>query len=198
LKLKVGDTLILATHNLGKLEEIKSLLSPYGLNIDSSGNLDIEEPEETEDTFAGNALLKARYTAIRTGHISLADDSGLAVPALDGLPGIYSARWGGPERDFAMACEKVNHLLEDKPRDAYFVCVLAVAWPDGTAQIFKGQSYGQLIWPTRGEKGFGYDSMFVPLGDTRTYAQMTKAEKGQTSHRVKAFDVFKKSLLRAI
>ncbi len=196
MKLRIGDTLILATHNTGKLKEIQTLLSSCGLNIDSSGNLDIEEPEETEDTFAGNALLKARYTATRTGHVSLADDSGLVIPSLNGLPGIYSARWGGPERDFAMACDKVNHLLEDKPRDAYFVCVLAVVWPDGTDKIFKGQSHGQLVWPTRGESGFGYDSMFVPTGDTRTYAQMTPLEKSQTSHRTQAFQLFKKSLLR--
>ncbi len=196
MKLKVGDTLILATHNSGKLKEIQALLSPYRLNIDSSGNLGIEEPEETENTFAGNALLKAEYTATRTGHVSLADDSGLAVHSLDGLPGVYSALWGGPDRDFSMACDKVNRLLGGKPRDATFVCVLAVVWPDGTSKIFKGQSNGQLVWPTRGESGFGYDSMFVPKGDTRTYAQMTPIEKTQTSHRTRAFQLFKKSLLR--
>lgn len=196
MKLKVGDTVILATHNVGKLKEIQTLLSPYGLNIDSAGNLDIEEPAETENTFAGNALLKAEYTATRTGHVSLADDSGLVVHSLDGLPGVYSARWGGADRDFSMACEKVNRLLGDKPRDATFVCVLAVVWPDGTSKIFKGQSHGQLVWPTRGERGFGYDSMFVPRGDTRTYAQMTPIEKTQTSHRAQAFQLFKKSLLR--
>ena len=195
MKLKVGDTLILATHNSGKLKEIQHMLSPYGLNIDSSGSLDIEEPEETESTFAGNALLKARYTATKTGYVSLADDSGLVVPSLDGLPGIYSARWGGAERDFTMACEKVNSLLEDKPRDAYFVCVLAIAWPDGTERTFEGQSHGQLIWPTQGKSGFGYDSMFVPSGDTRTYAQMTPLKKAQISHRTKAFKLFKESLL---
>lgn len=196
MKLKIGDTLILATHNPGKLKEIQTLLSPYGLNVDSSGKLGLEEPEETESTFAGNALLKAHYTATRTGHIALADDSGLSVPALDGLPGIYSARWGGPERNFSMACDKIHRLLEDKPRDAEFVCVLAIAWPDGTSKIFKGQSHGQLVWPTRGEGGFGYDSMFVPSGDTRTYAQMTSAEKAKTSHRARAFQLFEDSLLR--
>ena len=196
MKLKVGDTLILATHNPGKLKEIQTLLFPYGLNINSAGNLDIEEPEETEDTFVGNALLKAEYTATRTGHASLADDSGLMVHSLNGLPGVYSALWGGPERDFSMACDKVNSLLEDKPRDATFVCVLAVVWPDGTSRVFKGQSHGQLVWPTRGESGFGYDSMFVPTGDTRTYAQMTPTEKTQTSHRARAFKLFKESLLR--
>jgi XTP/dITP diphosphohydrolase len=195
LKLKIGDTLILATHNSGKLQEIQALLSPYGLNVNSSGELGLEEPEETESTFAGNALLKAHYTATRTGQIALADDSGLSVSALDGLPGIYSARWGGPERNFSMACDKIHRLLEDKPRDAEFVCVLAVAWPDGTSKVFKGQSHGHLIWPTRGEGGFGYDSMFVPLGDTRTYAQMTPMEKARTSHRARAFQLFKESLL---
>lgn len=198
MKIKAGETLIIATHNQHKLDEIKTLLSPYALNIDSSGNINIEEPDETEDTFSGNALLKARYTASRTGHIALADDSGLSVPALDGLPGVHSALWGGPDRDFAMACEKVNYLLGDKPRKSYFVCVLAVVWPDGSAKIFKGQSHGTLVWPLRGKLGFGYDSMFVPKGDTRTYAEMTESEKSQTSHRAKAFNLFKKSVLEPI
>ncbi len=196
LKFKTGDTLILATHNQGKLEEIKTLLSPYGLQINSSGSLSIEEPEETENTFEGNALLKAKYTAEKTGHVSLADDSGLVVPALNGMPGIYSARWAGPERDFAIAHKKINDLLGDQPRDAYFICVLAVAWPDGSSKIFEGQSQGELVWPTRGDGGFGYDSMFVPSGDTRTYAQMTRIEKSQTSHRTKAFELFQETLLR--
>ena len=195
MELRTGDTLILATHNQGKLEEIQTLLSPYELNINSSGNLSIAEPEETEDTFEGNALLKAKHTAVKTGHISLADDSGLVVPALDGMPGIYSARWAGPERNFAAAREKVNTLLEDKPRNAYFVCVLAITWPDGSSKVFEGQSHGEIVWPTRGECGFGYDSMFVPSGDTRTYAQMTKIEKAQTSHRAKAFKLFRETLL---
>ncbi len=198
MKLKIDDTLVIATHNHSKLEEIKVLLEPYQLNIKSSESLDVAEPDETETTFAGNALLKARYTANKTGYVSLADDSGLSVPALDGMPGIYSARWGGPERDFQMACEKVNHRLGDKPRKAYFICVLAVVWPDGSAKIFKGQTQGQLVWPTRGEKKFGYDSMFVPNGDTRTYGEMTIAEKSLTSHRTKAFALFKRSLLPMI
>jgi len=198
LQLKAGDTLILATHNTGKLEEIQTLLSPYGLHINCSGNLNIKEPEETEDTFEGNALLKARYTAEKTGHVSLADDSGLVVPALGGMPGIYSARWAGPDRNFAAAREKVHALLGDKPRDAYFVCVLAVAWPDGSSKIFKAESHGTLTWPARGENGFGYDSMFIPLNDTRTYGEMTKVEKAQTSHRVKAFKMFEQELLGRI
>ncbi|MCX7352220.1 MAG: RdgB/HAM1 family non-canonical purine NTP pyrophosphatase [Proteobacteria bacterium] len=197
LKLKRGDTLILATHNQGKLEEFKTLLSLYDLNINSSGNLGIEEPEETENTFEGNALLKAKYTAEKTGHISLADDSGLVVPALDGMPGVYSARWAGPERDFAIAHKKINDLLENKPRDAYFTCVLAVALPDGSSKIFEGQSHGELVWPTRGDGGFGYDSMFVPAGDSRTYAQMTRIEKSKSSHRTKAFKLFQETLLGA-
>ena len=190
MKLKRGDTLILASHNQGKLEEFKTFLSLYDLNINSSGNLGIEEPEETENTFEGNALLKAKYTAEKTGHISIADDSGLVVPALDGMPGIYSARWAGPERDFAIAHKKINDLLDDKPRDAYFTCVLAVVW-------LEGQSHGQLVWPTRGDGGFGYDSMFVPCGDTRTYAQMTRIEKSKLSHRAKAFKLFQETLLGA-
>ncbi len=195
MRLKAGDTLILATHNQGKLEEIQTLLSPYSLLINSSGNLNIEEPEETEDTFEGNALLKARYTVDKTRHISLADDSGLVVPALDGLPGIYSARWAGPDRDFAIAREKIHTLLGDEPRNAYFVCVLVVAWPDGTSKVFKAESHGTLTWPARGENGFGYDPIFVPLGDTRTYAQMTKSEKFRTSARAKAFKLFENEML---
>lgn len=197
MKLKRGDTLILASHNQGKLEEFKTLLSLYDLNINSSGNLGIEEPEETENTFEGNALLKAKYTAEKTGHISIADDSGLVVPALDGMPGIYSARWAGPERDFAIAHKKINDLLDDKPRDAYFTCLLAVVWPYGSSKIFEGQSHGQLVWPTRGDGGFGYDSMFVPSGDTRTYAQMTRVEKSKSSHRAKAFKLFQETFLGA-
>ena len=195
LKLKTGDTLILATHNQGKLEEIQALLSPYGLNINSSGNLGIEEPEETENTFEGNALLKAKYTAVKTGQISLADDSGLVVPALDGMPGIYSARWAGPERNFAAAREKVHDLLEDKPRNAYFICVLAIALPDGSSKIFEGQSHGVLTWPAKGENGFGYDPIFIPSGDTRTHAQMTKSEKLRTSARAKAFKLLQETIL---
>jgi XTP/dITP diphosphohydrolase len=195
LRLKAGDAIVLATHNQGKLEEIKTLLSPYGLHINSSGNLNIDEPEETENSFEGNALLKAKYTTNKTGHISLADDSGLVVPALDGMPGVYSARWAGAERNFDKACQKVHHLLGDKSREAYFECVLAVTWPDGLSKIFKGRSQGHLVWPTRGDNGFGYDSMFIPLGDTRTYAQMTKLEKTQTSHRANAFKLFEKLLL---
>ena len=119
------------------------------------------------------------------------------MPALDGMPGIYSARWAGPERDFAIAHKKINDLLDDKPRDAYFTCVLAVVWPDGSSKIFEGQSHGQLVWPTRGDGGFGYDSMFVPCGDTRTYAQMTRIEKSKLSHRAKAFKLFQETLLGA-
>lgn len=195
MQLKAGDTLVLATHNQGKIEEIQTLLSPYGLLVKSSADLNLEEPEETESTLAGNALLKARYTTNETGHISLADDSGLVVPALDGMPGVYSARWAGTERNFDKACEKVHQLLGNKSREAYFECVLAVAWPDGLSKIFKGQSHGHLVWPTRGDNGFCYDSMFIPSGDIRTYAQMTKLEKAQTSHRADAFKLFEKVLL---
>lgn len=195
MQLKAGDTLILATHNLGKLEEIKTLLSPYGLLINHSGNLGLNDPEETEDTFEGNALLKAKYTANKTNHVSLADDSGLVVSSLNGMPGVYSARWAGDDRNFSNACEKIHLLLKDKPRDAYFECVLAVAWPNGATMTFKGQSHGHLIWPIRGENGFGYDPMFVPLGDTRTYGEMTKPEKLTTSARAKAFKMFEQELL---
>ncbi len=197
MKLKSGDTLILATHNPGKLSEISALLSPYGLLIGSSGNLGLEEPEETEDTFSGNALLKARFVSSKTGHIALADDSGLVVPALNGQPGVYSARWGGIEKNQQLANKKVIDLLQDKPRNAHFVCFLAIVWPNGDEMTFEGKSHGFLTWPERGELGFGFDPIFIPNGDSRTYGEMTKLEKSQTSHRSQAFAKFKDQLLNA-
>ncbi len=194
MKLKAGDTIILATHNPGKLREITQALSPCGLSIDSAGNLGLADPEETEATFAGNALLKARHVVNQTGQIALADDSGLVVPSLDGLPGIHSARWGGPTRNHNIANAKVHTLLAAKPREAYFICVLAVVFPNGDACTFEGRCDGRLTWPTRGEMGFGYDGMFIPEGETRTFAEMTGAEKSTISHRTKAFELFKESL----
>lgn len=197
MKLHAGDKLVIATHNQGKLREISELLGRFDLLFDSSGNLGLEEPEETEKTFKGNALLKARFVASSTGLIALADDSGLVVPALDGQPGVDTAYWGGSSRNYVLAMKKVHDLLDNKPRDAHFVCVLAIVWPDGKETLFEGKAFGTLTWPIRGNLGHGYDPMFIPKGDTRTYAEMNIHEKNQTSARGKAFELLKKELLDA-
>jgi len=197
VKINSGDTVIIATHNQGKLKEITQALAGYGLKVDSAGNLGLEAPDETADTFEGNALLKARYLTTHLGQIAIADDSGLVVPALDGLPGIHSARWGGIESDFAKAGTKVQNLLEGKARDAYFVCVLAVVFPNNAQRTFEGRCYGSLTWPMRGTMGFGYDAMFIPEGETRTFGEMLPLEKAKISHRTKAFALLKQELLGA-
>lgn len=197
MRLKAGDKLVIATHNHGKLKELISFLAPYGLLVETASNLGLDDPKETEETFVGNALLKARYVAKKSGNVAFADDSGLVVPALDGKPGIHTARWAGPSRDYALAMQKIHDLLKSKPRDAHFVCVLAIVWPDGKETVFEGKAFGALTWPIRGNFGHGYDPMFIPEGDTRTYAEMNIYEKAQTSARGKAFALFKKELLDA-
>ena len=184
-----GDTLLIATHNEGKVAEIAVLLSGHVVNVISAGALNLPEPEETGSTFAENAILKAQAAALKSGKISLADDSGLAVNALNGDPGIYSARWGGPKKDFKLAMQKVQDALgNNADRSAYFVCVLALAWPDGHVETFEGRVTGTLIWPMRGTNGFGYDPMFVPEGFQKTFAEMDMQEKKSISHRRRAFD----------
>jgi XTP/dITP diphosphohydrolase len=190
--------IIIATHNQGKLLEFKQMFVNYNVDIVAAGELGISDPEETEDSFQGNALLKARHVCKLTGEIALADDSGLVVPALNGAPGIYTARWAGPERDFAKAMTKINNLLADKPREAYFECVLALVKPDGSECTFDGRTYGNLAWPFRGGISYGFDPMFVPEGDTRTYGEMTNPEKFKTSARAKAFDSFAVTMLGAV
>jgi XTP/dITP diphosphohydrolase len=187
--------IIIATHNKGKLIEFKQMFANHNVNIISAGELNTSDPEETEDSFSGNALLKAHHVSKLTGEIVLADDSGLVVPAINGAPGIHTARWAGPERNFVKAMTKLNDLLEDKSRDAYFICVLALVKPDGREYLFEGKSYGTLAWPYRGEIGVGFDAMFIPNGDTRTYGEMSKAEKFTTSARSNAFDSFAKAML---
>lgn len=185
--------LVVASHNAGKLREIDDLVRPFGLEAVSAVSLGLPEPEETETTFEGNALLKARASADAAGLPALADDSGLAVEALGGAPGIYSARWAetGAGRDFAFAMEKVQTELDAQevphPRRAAFVCVLAVVWPDGEAVTFRGEVEGTLVWPPRGEQGFGYDPMFLPDGRDQTFGEMDAAEKHGISHRARAF-----------
>ncbi|MEO1313157.1 MAG: non-canonical purine NTP pyrophosphatase [Pseudomonadota bacterium] len=192
-----GDKLVLASHNAGKLREIRSLLGPYGLQVLSAADFGLEEPEETEDSFAGNARLKAHYTAKGAGLPALSDDSGLEVQALDGAPGVYTADWAetGNGRDFGIAMEKVWVKLRDmqapEPWEARFVSTLCLAFPDGREELFRGEATGHLIWPPRGDKGFGYDPMFVATGLTETYAEIDPDYKSRINHRARAFDALK-------
>ncbi len=182
-----GDRLVIATHNPGKVEEIAALLAPFAIETVSAGALGLPEPEETGDSFEANAALKAHAAAAASGLPALADDSGLVVPALGGAPGIYSARWAGPAKDFATAMARVERELGDRDRSASFVAVLALAWPDGHAELFRGEVPGRLVWPPRGDRGFGYDPMFVPDGGTLTFGEIDPAEKHRISHRARAF-----------
>lgn len=184
-----GEELLVATHNKGKAREISALFSPYVSKFITSGDLDLEEPEETGVTFAENAIIKAQASASVSGRVALADDSGLMVHALGGEPGIYSARWAGEDKDFDLAMKKVHESLADSvDRSASFVCVLAMGWPDGHTETFEGRVNGQIIWPSRGSKGFGYDPIFQPDGYDVTFAQMEPADKHAISHRAKAFE----------
>lgn len=180
----------IASHNKGKIREIAELIGPYGLTAEGADSLGLPEPEETEKTFTGNALLKARAGAQASGLVALADDSGLEVAALDGAPGIYSARWAGQPRDFYAAMDKVRAELDARRASdlsARFVCALALAHPGGETRVYEGQVRGTLVFPPRGEKGFGYDPIFVPDGHTITFAQMDPAAKHAMSHRADAF-----------
>jgi XTP/dITP diphosphohydrolase len=185
--------LVIASHNQGKVREIRALLEPFGIEPVSAGDLGLAEPEETEDSFIGNALIKARASAEGSGLVALADDSGLMVDALGGAPGVYTADWAEtPEgRDWYLAMQKVEDKLAalgpDAPRGAQFVCTLAVVWPDGHHEVFEGKTNGTLTWPPRGTLGFGYDPVFVPLGRDQTFAEIDPSEKHTISHRADAF-----------
>jgi XTP/dITP diphosphohydrolase len=179
--------LAIATHNPGKLLEMRDLLAPYGIATASAGELGVPEPDETGATFEDNAALKARAVSIASGLPALADDSGLVVPALAGAPGIYSARWAGPERDFTAAMRRVERELAGKDRAAAFVAALALAWPDGHVECFAGEVLGRLVFPPRGVKGFGYDPIFVPAGFAESFGEMDPATKHRMSHRADAF-----------
>jgi len=187
-----GSRLVVASHNPGKLGEIADLMRPLGVDTVGARALGLAEPEETGRTFAENAVLKALAAAQESRLPALADDSGLVVPALDDAPGIHSARWAGPDRDFGAAMGRVHEALaaaghgEAEP-EAHFVCALALAWPDGHCEIFEGRVYGRLVWPPRGSKGFGYDPIFVPEGHARTFAEMEPDAKHAISHRADAF-----------
>jgi len=183
-----GGRLVLATHNKGKLAEIADLMRPLGVEVVGAGTLGLPEPEETGASFEANAILKAEAAALASGLPALADDSGLVVPALGGEPGIYSARWAGPARDFSVAMAEVERRLAGKTdRRAHFVAVLALAWPDAHVEVFRGEVQGTLIWPPRGGKGFGYDPMFLPEGESLTFGEMEPERKHHMSHRARAF-----------
>jgi XTP/dITP diphosphohydrolase len=200
--LKRGDTLVFATHNPAKIREIGEMVAPFGLTIASAAALGLPEPEEIGLTFEENAILKAGAAATASGHPSLADDSGLVVDALGGDPGIYSARWAGPNKDFGHAMQTIEDQLAksgattpDKRR-ARFVAVLALAFPDGRTETFRGEVEGHLVWPPRGPNGFGYDPMFAPEGHDRTFGEMEGHEKANLSHRARAFASFAHAMLR--
>ncbi|HAD88049.1 MAG TPA: non-canonical purine NTP pyrophosphatase, RdgB/HAM1 family [Rhodospirillaceae bacterium] len=183
-----GDKLVIATHNPGKLREIGELVAPFGVAVASAADLGLDEPVEDGDTFKANALIKAHAAAQASGVPALADDSGLAVEALGGAPGIHSARWAGPDKNFKEAMERIwDLILESEDRRAHFVCALALAWPDGHSEVFEGRVDGTLIWPPTGDKGFGYDPMFQPAGYFDTFGEMDPAEKHAMSHRAEAF-----------
>ena len=182
-----GDRLVIASHNIGKVEEIAALLAPFAIDTVSAGALGMSEPEETGASFEANAALKAKAAAAASGLPAIADDSGLVVPALGGAPGILSARWAGPDKDFRVAMERVQRELGERARSARFVAVLALAWPDGGLELFRGEAAGRLVWPPRGERGFGYDPIFVPTGGAETFGEMEPAEKHKISHRARAF-----------
>jgi XTP/dITP diphosphohydrolase len=187
-KIGPGERLAVASHNPGKVREIEALLAPYRIEAVGAGALGLPEPEETGTTFEANAELKARAASERSGLPALADDSGLVVPALGGAPGIYSARWAGPTKDFRIAMERVQRELGDEDRGAYFVAVLALAWPDGEMACFRGEVHGHLTWPPRGERGFGYDPIFVPDGSDKTFGELDPDLKHRISHRARAFE----------
>ncbi len=189
MSLGIGaDRLVIASHNPGKVREIGELVAPCGVTVLSAADAGVSEPEETGASFAQNAALKARSAAAEAGLPALADDSGLSVTALEGRPGIYSARWAGPDKDFRAAMARVvDELGDSADRSAAFVCALCLAWPDGTVRHYQGSVAGTIIWPPRGDKGFGYDPIFLPDGYAVSFAEMDPAEKHRISHRARAF-----------
>jgi XTP/dITP diphosphohydrolase len=194
----VGDRLLVATHNVGKLEEISDLLAPYGVAVVGAAEMGLPEPEETGTTFVENARLKAHAAAKATGLPALSDDSGIEIDALDKAPGVYTADWAETEtgRDFVMAMQKAHDLLEQRraplPRTARFCCTLVLAWPDGHDEVFPGVMEGEVVWPMRGNQGHGYDPIFQPVGYDVTFGEMDRWAKNKISHRAHAFRKFVK------
>lgn len=191
-----GKKILAATHNQGKLEEISALLGPLNVTIVSAKDLNLPEPEETEDTFVGNARIKAHAAAQASGLPSLSDDSGIEINALGGAPGVYTADWAETPlgRDFVVAMTKTHDLLEEKnapfPRKGRFCCTLVLAWPDGKDFVYEGKMEGKIVWPMRGDQGHGYDPIFQPDGYRKTFGEMDRWEKNRLSHRAKAFEKF--------
>lgn len=192
-KLEAGK-LVIASHNQGKVREIQELLAPFGMEVISAGDLNLPEPVEDGDTFVANSLIKSVAASKASGLPALADDSGLSVDILSGAPGIYSARWAGPRKDFGRAMKKVEDAIceydtieQKADRSAAFICALSLAWPDGHTEVFEGRVSGQMVWPARGEAGFGYDPTFQPDGYDVTFGEMEPAEKHEISHRADAF-----------
>ncbi len=197
MRLFQSDELLIATHNKGKAKEISALLRPYVRKFYIAADLGLPEPEETGVTFAENAKIKALSAANVSGKVALADDSGLVVNALGGAPGIYSARWAGESRDFGKAMLKVHDSLADSmDRSAYFVCALVLGWPDGHVEFFEGRVDGTIVWPMRGDNGFGYDPIFQPEGYDVTFGEMNPEEKERISHRAVAFNRLIKECLK--
>ncbi len=207
---KLTGPLVIATHNAGKLREMRELLAPYGIEAQSAGELGLAEPDETGATFAENARIKAEAAMRATGRVAFADDSGLVVEALGGEPGIHSARWAGPDKDFRGAMNRIQTLLIERgattpeQRRAYFIAALCLAWPDGHVEAFEGRVDGVVVWPPRGDAGFGYDPLFKPDGFDRTFGQMTAEEKHGLpphglglSHRARAFVTLAQACLRS-
>ena len=195
---KPFEKLVIASHNQGKLKEIAALVTPFDVEVVSAGDLGVPEPEETETTFIGNALLKARASCLATGLPALADDSGLEVMALERAPGIYSARWAGPDRDFYAAMAEIERQLQAKgatDRSARFVCALALVYPDGREQAFEGEVVGEVLATPRGTNGFGYDPIFVATGHTETFGELDPSVKHAMSHRADAFAKFVAAVL---
>ena len=196
LKLDPGTRLVAATHNPGKARELAALLEGR-FEVVAAAELGLPEPDEPETTFVGNALIKARAAADASGLIALADDSGLCVAALEGAPGVHSARWAGPDKDFALAMSKVEQRLLERGADddrAWFACALAVAWPNGPAVVVEGRVDGSLVFPPRGGKGFGYDPIFIANGGVQTFGELDPAQKDLISHRARAFAALKAAL----
>jgi XTP/dITP diphosphohydrolase len=188
-QMNINTHWVVASHNKGKIKELGDILKPYRVKLSSAADFQLAAPEETEKTFVGNAILKARAACLSTGLPCLADDSGLAVDALDGQPGVYSARWAGEDQDFTVAMNRVHEALSDKPTDdwtARFVCVVALARPDGSVSRFEGEIEGEIVWPPRGCGGFGYDPIFQPHRHRKVFAEMTRKEKAALSHRGRA------------
>jgi XTP/dITP diphosphohydrolase len=195
-----GQKIVIATHNSGKLEEFRQIFAPHGVNAVSAGELGLAEPVETESTFRGNARIKALSAMEGTGLIALSDDSGLCVDALNGAPGVYTADWAGPSRDWSMAMRLVEEKLQaagavtPELRRGAFVCTLCVIWPDGTERFYEGRAAGQLVWPPRGQLGHGYDPVFMPDGEGKTFGELDHAHKNKISHRARALDLMFRDL----